>query len=79
MIYLISNYSNETAYEFEENYIGYKFSRESAIDYIMSQTKSGILSSYMNASVINNNMNNAEYFSSGTETWVVREIEELFQ
>ena len=77
MIYLISNYANNTAYEFEENYICYKLSREAAIDYIMNQTKSGILSSYTNASIINNNMNKAEYFSDSNETWIVREIEEL--
>jgi len=63
MIYLISNYANNTAYEFEENYIGYKLSREAAIDYLMTQTKSGMLSSYTNTSTINNNMNKAEYFS----------------
>jgi hypothetical protein len=77
MIYLISNYANNTAYEFEENYIGYKHLRESAINYIMEQTKLGILSSYMNAQVINNNMNKAEYFSDTNETWIIREIEEL--
>lgn len=77
MIYLISNYANNTAYEFEENYIGYKLSREAAIDYIMTQIKSRILTSYTNSLIINNNMNKAEYFSDNTETWMVREIEEL--
>jgi len=77
MIYLISNYANNTAYEFEENYIGYKFSREAAINYIMEQTKSGMVLSYANTSVINNNVNKAEYFSDSKETWIVRKIEEL--
>jgi hypothetical protein len=77
MIYLISNYSNNPLCENSENYIGYKLSRESAIDYVMTQTKSGILSSYMNNSVMNKNVNNAEYFSDGNETWTIREIEEL--
>jgi hypothetical protein len=73
MIYLISNYSNNAAYEFEENYIGYKFSRESAIDYIMTQTKSGVLSSNINILLINKD----EYFLGSNETWIIREIEEL--